>query len=1309
MEYSQLDVPSFFGITVESFNTISDLLVKAKLPPLEDLDDLKNRVEDDLLNKLKGKSYRIISADVQRNILKNAGAINYSSGSLSFTTRPHNLADVTAEAIMRTEELQTESHHAPTTAKRQKKTLKPAPIKESAKEVTKEMSDEESNESSQSMQEDSSSRVQVPLKSKLNVKEFDPSRCFSDGRNPQYSFEELKQFASQLPFLEFFPDTTYEALCQKISRQWTNWMIDRLKNLLIGGGSNNSSNNANSSSKKLCQTLSLAELEKLGRQYGIDPANFGDRNLICRSLTKKLIEFLLTLRAEEYGLGKDSREIVDMIMLGNFDITSEIITPNMRLIVLTMLARMNLDLLKYVSVEAPTEEMKRNVDLVLRSLQLIDVPEASGGISNKLVEELASGAIEQIEQEDQDKDQEQQELAILQNLNRNGVNPISTKVSQSKLVDNSNRSLGYELSKVRLASGDTFTILAKLIDHLKLSNDEFVNVRAILAPTDATLKFVIKQLNVTLEQLLESPDLKAIITNHLITNTRLEPNSPFKKRSSTTSPSGIKVDEAVVLENPVQINVIVNGKPHVVEIHGFEGFLVDAKQAENLSILKYKSTPQAETNVEPSARSAKSIKSVKKVSQTPIQVLEQLIKQLKDDDKDILKLSDFREGLSGVELNIQERDLIDKLFKVFDEYQEINPDFDPLTTASNIVDIIDRRIAPVKPKPKYESSTIDLGETKPQSSIFETLADFLDSPEGEGKYEYFKELYEDVEDDLAQILSELMNNENNQNNKNEIKIFLPTNSAFQEVFDKDGGDIADIISRNLALDLILSHISFTKNQPRDAKGFDIEMVYMNAKLRFNTSTLQGMSYENIQTTKNGTIYGLNGVLFYGNVAEQLDIEPIIELTSTSSEASPSKSESTESSESSELMKYLESHAEDYSLFKLLLVLLPNLLDINDQTTKEHSMTLFVPTNEAFEEANVTENDIIDNPSQYEHIAKLHVVLEKFTEQDLHDLVKDRDVPLLTAAGESVKLRLSKSAKSGLGYGDARVLNVRNLGNVTLVAIDRVITEGTKATESTRPTKSEKKPERPSSKGKEEIAQEYLSLDEFLSQGSYKGVRMMFDGVTTETLDGGDSNSSLIQFLEEQKAITVFITSDTVLANYYNVDVESLDNKVTEIMESEDTETSVKRLIKYVVLDAYQPSQMRELSTNPESTNKLTTLDGQTHRISHEGDQLLIDDKPVSFVAQINNGYVYSLGSTFEPQQETRGDDNRDEKNEEIQSSESSGEMEEVKIIPRRATVRSQPMQKIPTKVAQPLKPQASGPNPADEVKRKLAEMFSKKK
>jgi len=1253
MSYPQLDVPTFVGITVDSFNAISDAISK-KYKPLVDLDDLKERVEDGLLDELRATKYRLVSAQIQKKLLANSGAANFAKLS------GDELANVAAEAIRRTDELQDEIHHAPATAKRNKSTIakKSASRPTSSKTNSKTVEKEEQEEQEEPKVVNSRQNI-----NKISVREFDPSRCYVESSS-RYSFEELKEFAKQLPFVELDEESSFDSLCAKISSEWMNWMIDRLKKLFVDFRTG----------KKTapCKTLSLVQLKKLAKEYNVD-TKLNNKDDICRVLTKRLIEYILTVRAEEYGLGLNSKEVVDMIMSGNLDITSNKISPGARLLILAMLSRMDPNLLQYITVSEPNMEMKNSVDLVLSALQLINVSEDAGGLSQDLVEELAANASQDLNSEENIKEVEQDEL--VEELFETPVEePVVTK-SQSSLTKTKTiqtktmESFSQQLDQLKI-KGETFHVLAKLMEGFTPSSD----VKILLAPTDKTFAYVLKKLNLTLDQLVQFPELNMILNNHLIDNDELIPREPFVKTGSIHQASGIKIEGAPVLTNPVKIGN--------VKVYGYIGFLTTQEESDKLSIFKYKpATQKGTTSVKsPPTKSLSKTQSIKQ--STPVQAIDKLLKTLRDDDKEIDKISDFREGLSGVTLNKQEQDLTDKLFDLFDQYQEINPDFDPQATTSNIIKIINGELKPVKPKAVFEQSKMELKTESSSDNFIGFLEEFL---KGNSEFSIIAQVLKNAETKKDMRFKSLF--------EKSARVFLPTNQAMMEFEEEHTASPQMLDGIEQTDNFLLSHISHSIEQPRNAKGIDIDMIFDNASLHLTTTTLEGITYEVIKTSKAGIICKLNGVILYGAVAKALEAEPIFEkdfktnqtfkeavevvkeaiedviveevveevveeAVEDSEEDSSvdeellynaqhaeelgdeveeeledeqmddvakevivekteellSKTKKSNSNDPNTILGYLEANSDKFSILLLLLTL--------NKITGDN-VTIFAPDDAAFKEIekelNLTEAEIVANPGAFLDVLKLHIVPKKLTKNQLTNLVKDNNVFLETVGGKNVELRISTSTPTRLRYSDAAILEVKELKNGTIATIDLVITQGENPAPKSTP------------KGKEEKSTTYANLTEALDTKTYVGFNNLLDASSAEDF-GGNNREQLRDFLERKKGVTVFVPTDEVLADSYNTNVDELANKLVEVLEEESPKAIAHKISRYISLDpsgkGYDFETLKKLSKGPESSNKLKMLDGSMRRLSHseqDGKTILsIDDAKVEHYTKLSNGYIYTI-------------------------------------------------------------------------------------
>jgi len=293
--FKRMKLDSFKGLTTTSLDILNARLGVVDLPKISTLLELKRQSESGLFRKTlqdvgkKGK-YNVILKSTQEEFLKASGVPGISGLNLDAITK------VSEKAVEMTNELQ-----------------KPLPVQE--KTIAGRRTREDAKYFTTACGES-----------------FDPERCFLDSKSP-YSLYEVESFMDRYNI--YRPkNADYNNLCDILRQHWTKYMTDVLIDLFT---------------KQKATDLTSTQLHTLANERGIQTRGVSDEEL-GRQLIRYMVSSLLTIDATQYGLGDAAVSIVDTIMDGTLDITSDVVTPKQRLAIIMIGARWNPRLLGFVSV-----------------------------------------------------------------------------------------------------------------------------------------------------------------------------------------------------------------------------------------------------------------------------------------------------------------------------------------------------------------------------------------------------------------------------------------------------------------------------------------------------------------------------------------------------------------------------------------------------------------------------------------------------------------------------------------------------------------------------------------------------------------------------------------------------------------------------------------------------------------------------------------------------------------------------------------------------------------------------------------------
>lgn len=226
---------------------------------------------------------------------------------------------------------------------------------------------------------------------------FDPARCTFEGRN-SYTLPEVQSLAQKY-LIAVDHDDDRKDICDKLTSHWTKWMAGRLRDFFR---------------QKNCVARSREELVKVSQDYGVqNPQDFTTGEL-CQQLTRKLFEMIFTARMTEFQVGDISREVVDLIMQGKFDITSSGINEKQRFAILAAASFLNPMLLEFIQVSDVKDpgiraNMKAAFNFVQQGLSLLG--DAVAELDEKEVQQAAEAVADRIVAEERTKTHEEAEVA----------------------------------------------------------------------------------------------------------------------------------------------------------------------------------------------------------------------------------------------------------------------------------------------------------------------------------------------------------------------------------------------------------------------------------------------------------------------------------------------------------------------------------------------------------------------------------------------------------------------------------------------------------------------------------------------------------------------------------------------------------------------------------------------------------------------------------------------------------------------------------------------------------------------------------
>lgn len=380
-----------------SQNDIAEIYRIAKAAQLisvtayETLDDLKSRLKVNNIFAAKRNNSHIFNASMLKRMLSDAGFPDAKS--LVWDPRPGtgkiSLAEAMKNAVLSSGSSgQTPSAQMP---KPQKATIE-VPSDFGKRSTVKSMQDK--------VRERFSRQLAVPAPSITIEKvksEFDPLRCRTGAPNT-YSMTELQGLSDKymIPTNE---DDSKEEICHKLTSHWSKWMAGRLRDFFRS---------------KSCTSRSKSELIKIAQDYAIAEPEELNEAQICEALTRKLFDLIFTTRMNEFNVGDISREVVDLIMEGKFDITSSGISDKQRLAILAASSFINPRLLDFIQVsDVKDPEIKKNMiaefNLIQQGLSSID--SAVAELNPKEVQQAAEAIAEKIVQEERVKSGEEADNA----------------------------------------------------------------------------------------------------------------------------------------------------------------------------------------------------------------------------------------------------------------------------------------------------------------------------------------------------------------------------------------------------------------------------------------------------------------------------------------------------------------------------------------------------------------------------------------------------------------------------------------------------------------------------------------------------------------------------------------------------------------------------------------------------------------------------------------------------------------------------------------------------------------------------------
>lgn len=381
--FSQTDIAEIYRIA-KAAQVIS-------VTAYETLDDLKSRLKVNNIFAAKRNNSHIFNASMLKRMLTEAG---YSDAkSLVWDPRPGSGKISLAEA-MKNSILQSQS-----SGKTQQAQL-PKPEK-APMEMPSDFGKPSAVKSMQSKVKERFSRqlaVPVPTVTVTKTKaDFDPTRCQSGVPNT-YSITEL-QGLSEKYLIPTNQDDSKEDICNKLTSHWSKWMAGRLRDFFRS---------------KTCTSRSREELVKMAREYTVsDPEELNEAQ-ICEVLTRKLFDLVFTARLNEFNVGDISREVVDLIMEGNFDITSSGITEKQRFAILAAASFINPRLLDFVQVsDVRDPENKKNMNAEFNLMQqgLSSLDSAVAELDPREVQQAAEAIADKIVQEERVKSGEEADNA----------------------------------------------------------------------------------------------------------------------------------------------------------------------------------------------------------------------------------------------------------------------------------------------------------------------------------------------------------------------------------------------------------------------------------------------------------------------------------------------------------------------------------------------------------------------------------------------------------------------------------------------------------------------------------------------------------------------------------------------------------------------------------------------------------------------------------------------------------------------------------------------------------------------------------
>ncbi len=295
----------FKGITTSAVELLNARLKNVNQPMIKDLEGLKRETAKGLFTKkLKDigikKDGLVITLKIQKQFLSESNVTSH--GSLKASHKPgetgYLMSDVSRQAVEKTDRI-IKSTFKPTYSE------SPLPFRKGS----------------------------TTFKTACG-ENFDPERCMSSSESP-YRYEDVENFLERYHIYQPRQRRAeFSTLCDLLRDHWTKYMTHALLDIF---------NNED------IKSLSITELQTLSNERGL-PTSGLSHGLLAKQLIRYMIDKLLTIDAQQFGLGEASVSIVDTIMDGDLDISSENLTQKQRLAILMIGSRWNVNLLKFISV-----------------------------------------------------------------------------------------------------------------------------------------------------------------------------------------------------------------------------------------------------------------------------------------------------------------------------------------------------------------------------------------------------------------------------------------------------------------------------------------------------------------------------------------------------------------------------------------------------------------------------------------------------------------------------------------------------------------------------------------------------------------------------------------------------------------------------------------------------------------------------------------------------------------------------------------------------------------------------------------------